>query len=178
MQKNILIAEQTRKLGLLATRDFLTGISNRRDFLERAQQEEKRFSRTNRTFALVMLDVDHFKKVNDTYGYYCGDLVLTIVARRFEQSLREQDIVARWGGEEFICLLPETEVDGARQAAEKIRTMLGSSPYELGDVSITITVTLGVSVYDGSGSLDDCINRADDALYKGKENGRHQVVVA
>ncbi len=176
LQKNILIAEQTRRLAHLATRDFLTGISSRRDFLERARQEENRCNRTGRSFALILLDIDHFKAVNDAYGHNCGDLVLTSVARNLEQSLRTQDIVARWGGEQFICLLPETEADGARQAAEKIRTCLADSRHGCGDVSVSITVTLGVSRYDGTCSIDACIKQAEDALHKGKENGRNQVM--
>lgn len=178
LKKNALITEQARKLELVATKDFLTGLSNRRDFLERAGQEEKRFKRIGRPFSLILLDIDHFKKVNDTYGHACGDKVLIHVSRTLEKALRAQDILARWGGEEFICLLPETGVDGAKSAAEKIRTDLENHGYDCIDGDVSITVTLGVCVYDGSCTIADCIHRADDALYKGKKRGRNQVGLA
>lgn len=178
LRKNALITEQAGKLELLATRDSLTGLSNRRDFLKRAGQEEKRFKRTHRPFALIMLDVDYFKKVNDTYGHACGDKVLTHVSRSLENALRSQDIPARWGGEEFICLLPETGADGARCAAEKIRSDMESLGHDCVDGGVSTTVTLGVCVYDGSCTLEACIRRADEALYRGKNQGRNQVVLA
>jgi diguanylate cyclase (GGDEF)-like protein len=178
LKKNALITEQAKKLELMATKDFLTGLSNRRDFLERAGQEEKRFKRIGRPFTLILLDIDHFKRVNDTYGHACGDKVLISISRALEEALRAQDILARWGGEEFICLLPETGVDGAKSAAEKIRTRMKSPGHDCIDVDIPITVTLGVCVYDGSCTIEECIRRADDALYKGKNRGRSQVVFA
>jgi diguanylate cyclase (GGDEF)-like protein len=178
LRKNTLITEQTKKLELMATRDFLTGLSNRRDFLKRAEQEEKRFRRTSRSFALILLDIDHFKRVNDTYGHACGDKVLVNVSRVLEKALRGQDILARWGGEEFICLLPETGDDGAKSAAEKIRTDLERHGHDCIDVGIALTVTLGVCVYDGSCAIEECIRRADDALYEGKKQGRNQTVLA
>lgn len=178
LKKNVLVTEQAKKLELLATKDFLTGLSNRRDFLERAGQEEKRFKRIGRPFSLILLDIDHFKKVNDTFGHACGDKVLINVSRTLEDSLRAQDILARWGGEEFICLLPETGGDGVKSAAEKIRTDLKSHGHACSDGDVSITVTLGVCVYDGSCTIAECIRRADDALYKGKNRGRNQVVFA
>lgn len=178
LRKNALITEQARKLELLATRDFLTGLSNRRDFLDRADQEEKRFKRTHRPFALVLMDIDHFKRVNDTFGHLCGDRVLTNVSRGFEKALRAQDLLARWGGEEFICLLPETGLSGAESVAEKIRSDMERLEHDCIDGDGTITVTLGVCVYDGSCTIEACIRRADDALYKGKNQGRNQVVLA
>lgn len=178
IKKNALITEQAKKLKPLATKDFLTGLSNRRDFLEKAQQEENRFERTNKLFAFIMFDIDHFKNVNDTYGHECGDKVLVSVSRVFEKAIRAQDILARWGGEEFICLLPETGLDGGKHVAEKIKKTVESYGHECIDVPFSVTVTMGVSVYDGSCSIEECIRRADDALYKGKKDGRNQVVVA
>jgi diguanylate cyclase (GGDEF)-like protein len=177
-KKNALITEQAKQLELLATRDFLTGISNRRDFLTRVEQEERRFKRTHRPFALVLLDIDHFKRVNDTYGHACGDEVLIRVARELEKALRAQDILARWGGEEFICLLPETEVDGAVSAAEKIRSAMESLEHHCIDKGFSTTATLGVCGYDGSCAVESCFRRADAALYKGKSLGRNRVVLA
>lgn len=178
VRKNALITEQGEELQLLATRDCLTGLSNRRDFLERARQEEKRVKRTKRTFAFIILDIDHFKNVNDTYGHECGDKVLVGVARALEKALRAQDILARWGGEEFVCLFPETEVEGAKHAAEKIRAAVETHCHECSDASVSVTVTLGVCMYDGSCSIEECIRRADSALYIGKDRGRNQVVMS
>lgn len=178
MKKNAFITEQTKKLELLATRDFLTGLTNRRYFLEKAQQEENRFKRTNRLFAFIMLDIDHFKHLNDTYGNECGDKVLVGVSRGFERAMRAQDILARLGGEEFLCLLPETEAEGGKLAAEKIRTTIEAYRHNCIDASVSVTVTLGVSVYDGSCSIEECIRSADDALYEGKKGGRNQVVIS
>lgn len=178
MKKNALIHEQARKLELLATKDFLTGLSNRSDFLKKSFQEEQRFNRTKREFCLIILDIDHFKTVNDTYGHDCGDKVLIAVSRGLEKALRTQDILARWGGEEFVCLLPETGPDGIRVAGEKIRTMVEAHQYKCEDVPVSVTVTLGACIYDGSCSIDECLRRADDALYRGKKQGRNQVVIA
>ncbi len=178
MKKNALITEQAKNLELLATRDSLTGLSNRRDFLAKAEQEEKRFQRTKRPFGIIILDIDHFKNVNDTHGHECGDKVLVGVAQNLRKTLRAQDTLARWGGEEFVCLLPETEVEGASKAAEKIRKDVEVYSHHCSDVSVSVTVTLGVSVYEGSDSIEGCIRSADDGLYKGKKQGRNQVVVA
>jgi diguanylate cyclase (GGDEF)-like protein len=143
--------------------------------LEKANQEKKRFKRTQKNFAFIMIDIDHFKKINDTYGHDRGDKVLIGVSRSLEKALRDQDIVARWGGEEFICLLPETEPDGALHAAEKIRKFISQLTHNCSSGDITVTVTIGVSVYHGKNSLETIIGQADRALYKGKENGRNQV---
>lgn len=174
-EKNVLIEDQAEELKKLASKDFLTGLFNRRNFLENAGQEEKRFKRAKSKFSFIMLDIDHFKQVNDTYGHDCGDKVLVKVARSLESELRDQDIVARWGGEEFICMLPETELTGAITVAEKIRKSVAAveDPCSKGNVSVTIT--LGVSEYDGSCSIDECINKADISLYNGKRQGRNQV---
>ncbi len=178
MRKTALIEEQARKLERLASRDFLTGLSNRRDFMEKAHQEEKRIRRTQTCFALILIDIDHFKKVNDTYGHDVGDNVLVSVAQCLQQGLRAQDIVARWGGEEFICLLPETELGGARHVGEKLRTMIESRCQTCDGNRVSVTATLGISLFDGSCSIDACIGRADVALYEGKKRGRNQVQVA
>jgi diguanylate cyclase (GGDEF)-like protein len=104
--------------------------------------------------------------------------VLCSVSRGLEKALRAQDILARWGGEEFICLLPETGTDGAKSAAEKIRTDMELQRHDCIDDDVPITVTAGVCVYDGSCAIEECIRRADEALYKGKIQGRNQVVLS
>jgi diguanylate cyclase (GGDEF)-like protein len=177
-KNNALISEQAKQLDRAARSDFLTGLSNRRDFLDKSEQEEVRFRRSARPFALILLDIDHFKNVNDTYGHECGDGVLVGVARCIEQALRAQDLIARWGGEEFVCLLPESEVDGARLAAEKVREAVEQYLHQSNDVHVSVTVTIGLSMYDGTSSMEECIRQADAAMYEGKNQGRNQVVVA
>ena len=172
---NTIISDQAEELRLLATKDFLTGLSNRRDFMEKASLEEKRFQRTDRPFALIMLDIDRFKDVNDAHGHEFGDKVLVTISRSLKYGLRANDVVARWGGEEFICLLPETDIDTAEQVAEKIRTIIASRYYDYNDTRVTVTATLGFCVYDGSCSIEDCIMKCDAALYAGKAGGRNQV---
>jgi diguanylate cyclase (GGDEF)-like protein len=175
---NEVISRQARQLELIATRDALTDIPNRRHFLERLAEEERRFARNSCTFALILLDIDHFKTVNDTHGHACGDLVLQNVARTLERFRRTQDVVARWGGEEFICLLPETGRDGALHVAEKLRHEVENLEHLYGDRRVQVSITLGVSLFDGSVSSQESINRADNALYEGKRRGRNRVVVA
>ncbi len=174
-EKNALILEQTEALKKMAAKDFLTGLSNRRDFIEKAKHEETRFSRTRRPFAVILLDIDHFKRVNDTYGHECGDIVLKGVAERLENELRQQDVVARWGGEEFICLLSETDLTGAMHVADKIRVSISRESHRCGTKKINVTVTLGVTVYNGDVLLEECIAWADKALYQGKTDGRDRV---
>ncbi len=174
-EKNALINEQSEKLKALAARDFLTGLSNRRDFLEKAHGEESRFMRGGGAFTVLMIDIDHFKKVNDTHGHDCGDGVIVGVARSLEKNLREQDLVARWGGEEFICLLPETDLDGALHVAEKIRTSASATTHSCDSGNVRITVTIGIGIFNGDCSVEECIGRADTALYSGKKNGRNRV---
>lgn len=177
-KKNALITEQAKKLEQLATKDYLTGLSNRRDFQKKAYLEVKRYRRNKKPFAIIMIDIDHFKQVNDTHGHDFGDSVLVATGRQLEKTLRAQDIVARWGGEEFIALLPETEAAGAQHAAEKIRMEIAARWHNSKDVSTAVTATLGIAVFDGYGAIEECIKRADKALYVGKESGRNRVVMA
>jgi diguanylate cyclase (GGDEF)-like protein len=177
-KKNALITEQAIKLEQLATKDYLTGLSNRRDFQTKAYREVKRYHRNRKPFAIIMIDIDLFKQVNDTHGHDFGDKVLVAIGRGLENMLRAQDIVARWGGEEFIALLPETKAVGAKRVAEKIRMGISACRHHIGNISISVTATLGIAVFDdGLGSIEDCIKRADTALYVGKEGGRNQVVL-
>jgi diguanylate cyclase (GGDEF)-like protein len=178
-RKNALITEQAKELEQLATKDYLTGLPNRRDFQAKASREVKRFERNRKPFAIIMIDIDHFKQVNDTHGHDFGDSVLVATGRRLEKMLRAQDIVARWGGEEFIALLPETEAEGAKHAAEKIRMRIAAYRHDLKDFSASITATLGIAVFDDDAdSIEACIKRADNALYLGKKQGRNRVVLA
>jgi diguanylate cyclase (GGDEF)-like protein len=139
------------------------------------ESEYARVRRNGGRFAVILTDIDYFKRVNDSFGHDCGDFVLREVAARLSASLREQDAASRWGGEEFLVLLPETSMIGAIDAAERMRRMieLGSICYCGNDLAITMT--FGVTVCSGADSIDQCINRADLALYDGKREGRNRV---
>jgi diguanylate cyclase (GGDEF)-like protein len=156
--------------------DALTGIPNRR-FLEAVLAEEtKRATRFGRPFSLLMVDVDHFKRINDTHGHAVGDVVLVEVARRIRATLRSDlDTAARYGGEEFTVVLPETDPSGAFVVAEKIRQVVAGEPVENG---LTVTVSVGVASCPGDGTTaDSLLAAADTALYEAKRGGRDRVVV-
>ena len=160
----------------LATTDTLTGLFNRRKMLESIQQEEVRFRRDKKPFLLVITDIDYFKKFNDNYGHDCGDYVLQQVSELMKVSLRQQDVVSRWGGEEFLIMLPETELAGGIMAIEKLRETLASTVYKYEGNTFSVTMTFGVTLYDGSCNIDACIKHADEVLYAGKRGGRNRVV--
>jgi len=164
------------QMELLATTDTLTGLFNRRKMRELIDQEVIRYQRDRKSFLLVITDIDHFKKFNDDYGHDCGDYVLQQVSKLMKESLRQQDVVARWGGEEFLIMLPETELKGGIQAIEKLRETLAATVYQYGQNTFSVTMTFGVTTFDGGCDVDGCIKRADEVLYAGKRGGRNRVV--
>lgn len=176
-------ALENAKLYHLATVDGLTRLFVRRFFQLQIDKELKRAKRYRHTVALIMTDVDHFKKFNDTYGHQQGDLVLREVATIVKASLRDVDIPARYGGEEFALVLPETTLDGARIVAERIRQNVERAliPRQDGQPGeLKVTISLGVSSFPDNeiGTSDDFIKLADEALYLAKKNGRNRVGVA
>ncbi|HEY9876958.1 MAG TPA: diguanylate cyclase [Leptolyngbyaceae cyanobacterium] len=165
----------------LATLDSLTHIFNRRHFLDLAQRELARAVRFQRPLALIMLDIDHFKAVNDAYGHLTGDDVLREVVFRLQTNLRRSDILARFGGEEFILLMPETTEQEALEGAERLRCIVADSPYEGVQSRIALTISLGLTSWCATQSvppyLDDLIYQADQALYQAKRQGRNQTQI-
>ena len=159
-----------------AKTDQLTGLYNRRAFLERLTYETVRSIREKLPVSIILLDIDHFKNVNDAYGHGCGDRVLRYMAEIMRSTIRLQDTAARWGGEEFILLLPETSLDGAATLAEKLRAVVEASPCVCDGFSFGLTISLGVHQYDHGESLDANIGRADARLYRAKQTGRNRVV--
>jgi diguanylate cyclase len=162
-----------------AQRDFLTGVFNRKA-LDKMMDELARYSRENNTpLCLLMIDIDHFKKFNDTYGHLIGDEVLKMVAKILTGTLKGKDIVARFGGEEFAVLLPSTPLEGALVVAELLRRSISSKELkrrDTGDMIGKITVSIGVAAFrPKEDTIPVFIKRADDALYRSKENGRNQV---
>lgn len=160
-----------------ARTDELTGLPNRRRFFELAEREMERAQRYDEALAVVMLDLDHFKDVNDGHGHAAGDQVLRAVGDACRDVLRTNDIVGRLGGEEFAILLPATRLDGARQFAERLRQSIAACRIGLPGVELTLTATLGVAARELGETLclDELLARADAALYRGKAAGRNRV---
>jgi two-component system, cell cycle response regulator len=158
-----------------AATDPLTGLSNRRHIEPQLLGETSRALRHRATFSVLMADLDHFKLVNDRYGHDAGDEVLREVARRIRSMLRTEDRPARWGGEEFLVLLTDTDADQAAIVAEKIREALAETPIEVNGQSIDMTISIGVAEHQGEDDPLDLIRRADRALYQAKDEGRNRV---
>lgn len=168
-----------RQLERLATTDQLTELWNRRYLMEVAGNEVGRFRRYGRTFSTVIFDIDHFKKLNDTYGHAAGDFALVECAKTLSEAVRGQDTLARIGGEEFCVLLPDTNGEGAAQLAEKIRQRVEAIEITFDDQLITFTVSLGVAeVRESDEGFETLLARADEALYRAKEGGRNRVEMA
>jgi diguanylate cyclase (GGDEF)-like protein/PAS domain S-box-containing protein len=164
---------------LLAITDSLTGLFNRRHFFSLAEKEFERSLRYHRPLALLMLDLDEFKQVNDRYGHLIGDQVLQTTSAIIQQSLRKVDISGRYGGEEFVILMPETDQEKALQAAERLRQTIAEFPILLSDENISVTTSIGVACCDSQDDLrlEILLNRADEALYQAKHMGRNRVCV-
>lgn len=172
------LGDTLEALRRLATRDQLTGLLNRRMFDENLQEEMERSQRFDRPFSLILVDIDHFKSVNDTYGHLAGDAVLREVARRMERKARSVDRVMRYGGEEFAILMLEGDSEVARRLAEVVRAEIeGEVVPAGGDLLLPLTISAGVADFprDANGA-DDLIAAADKALYAAKEGGRNRVV--
>lgn len=155
--------------------DELTGVTNRRRFQEVARQRMREAEATGQALSLLMLDVDYFKQINDTYGHLRGDEVLKALARICQDHMNDEEVLARMGGEEFAVLLPGIPLDGGRRLAEQIRSSVWQSPVSLLDTTIHITVSVGVVQWRAGESLAEWLRRADRALQTAKYNGRNRV---
>lgn len=160
-----------------ACTDPLTRLSNRRYVLEMARREAAVMQRDGRPLCMLICDVDHFKRVNDRHGHQAGDDVLRLVGATLQSGLRAIDHVARWGGEEFLIVLPATHLDEARAVAERLRSQVAAQVCTAGEQVIPVTMTIGVAEMRASESVESAIARADVALYQGKAAGRNRVEV-
>ena len=170
-----IIISDIEKFKKLAETDRLTGLYNKGKFNEVLSKEIERAKRYKRYLSLIIFDIDHFKRINDTYGHKVGDEVLKTLSKIIKENIRKTDFAARWGGEEFVILAPETDIEGASKLAEKLRKAVES--YTFPTVK-NITISLGVAQYNFEEKPEDFVVRADMALYKAKEGGRNRVEVA
>src|SRR5690606_13432091 len=160
-----------------AKHDSLTGLYNRHEGTARLTDEFTRFQRYGREFSLLLLDIDHFKRINDGWGHAAGDCIIRHVADVLRQLSRTSDSVIRWGGEEFLVLLPETEASEARQLAERIRAQIAGDQVLFKGELIGVTASLGVASVRASDTLESLQRRVDDHLYVAKDLGRNRVEV-
>lgn len=177
------LKENLQKATTEARRDGLTGLNNRRAFDEIIAEQSQQAEDKHTDLCLLLLDIDHFKKFNDTYGHQIGDEVIKVVAAAMKRSVRGQDIVARYGGEEFAILLPSTPTNGAHIVAENVRKLIAKnrlrrkgSQEDLAQITISVGITR-YRVGDKGESIAAFIKRADDALYTAKQNGRNRVAI-
>jgi diguanylate cyclase len=170
-ESRVAIEEQRRR----ATHDNLTGLPNRDAYQARLAEELLRRNRYGGSLALVIGDVDHFKRINDNYGHLAGDKVLQLIARSLRKNLRDVDFIARYGGEEFVILMPETSSADAMVVAEKLRAKIEGSPFNFKKERVPITMSFGVSEFHALESPDAVFDRADKALYQAKNEGRNRI---
>jgi len=167
-----------KKMERLATTDPLTKLFNRRKIEELMASEVIRFQRNKNGFAIAITDIDNFKQFNDNHGHDCGDFVLQEISALIQKNLKIQDIPARWGGEEFLIVLPDTELAGGIHTIEKLRQTIADTHYEYNGISFAVTMTFGITEYNGKKDVNACIKQADEMLYAGKRGGRNRVVAA
>ena len=172
------LASLTGRLRELAMIDSLTGVLNRRAFLDHADGEWVRHRRHDHSLSCAMIDVDGFKKINDTFGHAAGDAVLQHIGALLRATLRASDLPARLGGDEFIALMPETNLDGAAATAERLLARVAARPLTVLDQHLETTLSIGVANADGCQTLEELMAKADQAMYRAKKDGRARVVRA
>jgi len=176
VKTHLILSAAINKLIQDSETDSLTGLFNRRTFLKKVENEAMRFKRSKKSFSLLFADIDFFKKINDTYGHAAGDEILINISNILNTEKREVDQVGRWGGEEFLLLLPETNIEGAVQHGNKIRELISEKPIMYEGQEIHITMSFGVSEYSEDINIEKTIDQADQRLYIAKNSGRNKVV--
>jgi diguanylate cyclase len=170
------LAVALRQTEALSLTDELTGLPNRRAFVQRLDQELSRSQRTGQPLAMVLLDIDNFKSINDRHGHYVGDMILRCYAQSMVREFRQHDLLARYGGEEFVLLLPETLIDNARNAMEKLGRRIRCEPLDAGGTFIDLpTFSAGIACLRSGESATALIDRADQSLYLAKRLGRNRI---
>jgi diguanylate cyclase len=172
------LQETTEKLRELSNRDGLTRLFNRRYIEESLSSEFQRARRYEHNLSVILTDIDFFKKVNDVHGHLAGDEVLRVISQRLTQGIRASDILGRYGGEEFLIILPETDIAGAKILAERLREAIQSEPVEADGKALDISISLGITqIRDKTAAYEQLIAEADVGLYQSKENGRNCTTV-
>ncbi len=171
-----ILKELNDKNEYMANFDELTGLPNRRYLYAKLDELMVVAADYEQTFVIGILDIDDFKDINDTYGHLCGDLALKSIAKATGKALRKHDVIGRWGGEEFLVILPDTDMENARQIMERVRQMIATTIVECTDSEQPVTVTVGCAQYRQAVTLDELIRNADALLYKGKNAGKNVVV--
>jgi diguanylate cyclase (GGDEF)-like protein len=175
------LREKNVLLETLSVTDVLTGLANRRRLMTRLEEEVARARRYKTPLAVVMIDIDHFKQVNDVHGHAMGDEVLRNIGAMLKAGVRTTDLAARYGGEELTLVLPHTDIPAATLVAENLREKFAEFEHRLDGIALKKTVSMGVTARDGQGdvpSAEDLLKHADEALYRAKQNGRNRVEVA
>ncbi|MED5371125.1 MAG: diguanylate cyclase [Myxococcota bacterium] len=172
------LIEAREALRYQATRDALTGVLNRATLMQKLREELDRTDRNDRNLGVAIFDLDHFKSINDTFGHLAGDEVLREVTRRVGGVLRHYDAVGRYGGEEFVCIFPDTTADGLFSAAERVRKVIAKGPVMADGALIPVTASLGVAITADPCEPESLLGAADAALYRAKESGRNRVELA
>ncbi|MDP3083806.1 MAG: diguanylate cyclase [Rubrivivax sp.] len=172
------LKEALNRIRELATRDELTGLINRRHMHELVEQEHQRCTRSGLTFCVAMLDLDHFKQINDNHGHAAGDDMLRAVAQEAQRHVRAADVLARWGGEEFVLMMPEARAALARGGLERLRERIGALQILHRGNRLGITLSAGLAEHHAGETVAQTLERADRALYEAKAQGRNRVVVA
>jgi diguanylate cyclase (GGDEF)-like protein len=170
------LLELNGQLEILAATDVLTGLINRRKMFDNIEQEIIRFQRNKSPFCIMMSDIDFFKKINDEFGHAAGDHILIEYSKINKKNSRRLDRIARWGGEEFLTLLPETDLNGAAILSEKLRQKIESHPFYFNGKKISVKSSFGIAEFDDALDIDQCIQKADLRLYQAKNSGRNKVV--
>ncbi len=178
VKKELKIQDMMKELQLLASTDPMTKLYNRRYFISTSKKVISLAKREKYPVSIIMLDIDKFKNINDTYGHDVGDTVIISLAKELINSCRKSDVACRYGGEEFVILFPNTSQDGAKIVAENIRSSLENLSLDIQDKTIHFTASIGVSsLFDDEINIEKALKRADEALYKAKESGRNKVCV-
>lgn len=172
------LEDLNKQLTCLSMIDELTGLYNRRHMEERLNEEYQKFKREDQIFSIMIADIDDFKKINDKYGHDAGDMVLKALSNTIRGMTREYDVVARWGGEEFLMLFPNLVNGNGELRAEEIRKAVEKEIHSYGSENFSVTLTIGVSTISKNETIEEVIKRADNALYQGKKTGKNKVVVS
>jgi len=171
------IQQERDKFENASKHDLLTGLSNRRDIIEKMEKERERHLRRGKPFTVILGDIDNFKNLNDKFGHDAGDYVLKTIGRILKNQVRGIDCPSRWGGEEFLIMLVETDIEGGQRVAERIRRKIENTKFKYRKTELPVTMTFGLGIYQSTDdNIDVCIKRADEALYEGKHQGKNRVV--